>query len=76
MIARFLTWWRRPSLRHRILNALSETEWSTGTDVSHRAKLHPFRYGAISIELINLESEGLVESRPGPNRRMYRKTHL
>lgn len=76
MIARLLTCWHRPSLRQRILNALSETEWSIGLDISRDAKIHPFRHAAMYFELITLEKEGLVESRPGPlsRHRIYRKT--
>lgn len=81
MIARLFAWWRRPPLRQRILNALSETEWQIGLDIARRAKIHPFRQGEMYIKLSVLEDEGLVESRPGPlsrdnvNRhRIYRKT--
>lgn len=81
MIARFFAWWRRPSLRQRILNVLSETEWSIGLDISRRAKIRSGQYGTMCLELIALENEGLVESRPGPVSRdrinrhsIYRKT--
>lgn len=79
--ARLFAWWRRPPLRQRILNALSETEWSIGLDITRRAKIHPFKTAAMYFVLLDLENEGLVESRPGPlssdhvNRhRKYRKT--
>lgn len=76
MIARFLAWWRRPPLRQRILNALSETEWLRAIDIC-KGVTAPFYYGKTIILLFDLEREGLVTRKPNPaNDRLslFRKT--
>lgn len=76
MIARLFAWWRRPPLRQRILNTLSETEWLRAIDIC-KGVTAPFRYGETIIILFDLEREGLVIRKPNPEKprlSLFRKT--
>jgi len=69
-------WLRKPSVRQRILNSLSETEWMYPADIMREAEVSPSTFYS-SIHF--LEEKGYVklgwEPRPTRNGKKYRRAY-
>jgi len=73
MSARFLKWWRKPPLRKRIIDALTD-DYQTSLALIDKTK--PWSYGAFHIEMSNLIDDGYAIARPRFDTPPYRYSRL